>query len=192
MAFHEQHERMCPACGERISATAPKCFNCGRFVKEEAKEEKAEAGKSSASHGLVVALIVILCCVTLVVYFVRRRQSQQAAEATATAPKLHQVLGQFAGRSPLNNSSPNVLADVEPQLRVGMGFRDLMQLLSQKNSGPLNSTVIGTVPLPGEDEGADDTRPQPQAYIIYLKDANLVVNTDREETIVSWKSKPVK
>jgi hypothetical protein len=38
---------------------------------------------------------------------------------------------------------------------------------------------------------ADDTK-RPQAYIIHLKDANLMVHTDREKNVVSWKSEPLR
>jgi hypothetical protein len=33
---------------------------------------------------------------------------------------------------------------------------------------------------------------RPMAYIIYLQDANLVVQTDENENVVSWKSEPIR
>ncbi len=76
MAYHEQHERRCPTCGERISATAPKCFNCGEYV-EDQDEGEEEAGKPRAGWGLVAGAIVALLGVGLVVYLgcVRRANS---------------------------------------------------------------------------------------------------------------------
>ena len=44
MAYHEQHERKCPTCGERISATAPKCFNCGEYASVNNAVEEFAAG----------------------------------------------------------------------------------------------------------------------------------------------------
>jgi tRNA(Ile2) C34 agmatinyltransferase TiaS len=46
MAFHEQHERHCPRCGNRMAATARKCLNCGRYVEEDEDDEEAESGSS--------------------------------------------------------------------------------------------------------------------------------------------------
>jgi hypothetical protein len=194
MAYHEQHERKCPTCGERISATAPKCFNWGEFVDDDEDEDDGddEAGTPRALWGLAASLIGALICIGLVVYLVRARRPDPAAEAAAQARRLHQMMGQQAGRASLNSSSPMSLADVEPHLRVGMPFVDLERLIAQKNTGPLTSTVMGNVPLPGEEGEADETKPRPQAYIIYLKDANLVVQTDEKENVVSWKSEPIK
>jgi hypothetical protein len=42
MSYHEQHERKCPTCGERISATAPKCFNCGEYVVDDDDDEEID------------------------------------------------------------------------------------------------------------------------------------------------------
>jgi hypothetical protein len=64
MAFHESHERNCPHCGERMSATAPKCLNCGRYVNEEEDEAEAEAsGRTGMGWFItigVVALVIVL------------------------------------------------------------------------------------------------------------------------------------
>ncbi len=189
MAYHEQHERRCPTCGERISATAPKCFNCGEYV-EDQDEGEEEAGKPRAGWGLVAGAIVALLGVGLVVYLgcVRRANS----EAEAQAQRLHQMMGRMAGRASLNSSSPLSWAEVKPRLRAGMPWEELTRIVAEKNSGPSASTVIGNVPLPGQAEDGDDEKPRPQAYIIYLKDANLVVRTDEHENVVSWKDEPVK
>jgi hypothetical protein len=193
MAYHEQHERKCPTCGQRISATAPKCFNCGELVEDEEEydDDEEEAGTPRRGiWGWVAGLVGALVCVGLVAYLGYVRRPDPDAEAAAKAQKLHQMMGRQAGRGSLNSRSPISLADVEPQLRAGMPFRELERVVSQKNAGPQNSTVFGNVPLPGKGEG--DTKPPRQAYNIYLKDANLVVQTDEHENVVSWKSEPIK
>jgi len=60
MAFHEQHEQKCPFCGERISATAPKCFNCGRFVDEDEDEEDTEAPSLSGGQWFLILVVGLL------------------------------------------------------------------------------------------------------------------------------------
>ena len=58
MAFHEAHERFCPHCNERMSATAPKCLNCGRYVDEdEDDEEPGGRSRFFVAAGAVLALI---------------------------------------------------------------------------------------------------------------------------------------
>ena len=68
MAFHEQHERECPACGARISATAPKCLNCGRFVDEDDEDDSSD---SAGGNRLIVLLVigVLAVGVGLAVFF---------------------------------------------------------------------------------------------------------------------------
>jgi hypothetical protein len=102
------------------------------------------------------------------------------------------MMGRQAGRPSLNNSSPLSWAEVKPRLRAGMPWQDLMRIVAEKNNGPLSSTVIGNVPLPGPADDKDEDRPRPQTFIIYLKDANLVVRTDENENVVSWKDEPVR
>jgi hypothetical protein len=67
MAFHESHERHCPYCGERMSATAPKCLNCGGYVDEEDDAAEAEAaGRTRMFWFLLVgvgAVAVVLAVV---------------------------------------------------------------------------------------------------------------------------------
>ena len=64
MAVHESHERTCPHCREHMSATAPKCLNCGRYVDEEEAEAEAEAsGRTGMGWFItigVVALLIVL------------------------------------------------------------------------------------------------------------------------------------
>jgi hypothetical protein len=67
MAYHEQHERKCPTCGERISATAPKCFNCGEYV-ENQDEGEEDAGKPRAVWAWVSGGVVALLGAGLLVY----------------------------------------------------------------------------------------------------------------------------
>lgn len=68
MAFHETHERFCPHCNERMSATAAKCLNCGRYVDEdEDDEEPAGRSRFFLATGVVVALIAGAVVVFLLV-----------------------------------------------------------------------------------------------------------------------------
>lgn len=71
MAFHESHERNCPHCGERMSATAPKCLNCGRYVDEEEDEAEAEASGRTGKLWFVVLGIVAVAVVLGIVVAVR-------------------------------------------------------------------------------------------------------------------------
>lgn len=66
MAFHESHERDCPACGARMSATAPKCLNCGRFV----DEDDDDPDTASGNRWLVLMVMGVLAAgVGLAVFF---------------------------------------------------------------------------------------------------------------------------
>jgi uncharacterized protein (DUF983 family) len=67
MAFHEQHERLCPACGHRISATAPKCFNCGVYVNDE-DDADDEPRSRRPIFILVSAVVAALVGIAVVVY----------------------------------------------------------------------------------------------------------------------------
>jgi hypothetical protein len=58
MAFHEQHERLCPTCGERISATAPKCYNCGEYVNDNEDEDEEDA-EDNRGVGRIVVLSLL-------------------------------------------------------------------------------------------------------------------------------------
>lgn len=191
MAFHEQHERSCPTCGERISATAPKCFNCGERVDDDDEDDEEEGSgipRIHISRGVMLALVGVVVGAALIAYLGWGRGSDPKAEAEADAQRLHQMLGQQAGRSSLNSSSPLSLAEVEPHLHTGMPLQELFQIISSMNTGrPLVSTTIGTVPLPGD----GDAESGGQGYFIYLRDANLTVRTDTQENVVSWRSEPV-
>jgi hypothetical protein len=69
MAFHEQLERHCPHCGERMSATAPKCLNCGRYVDEDEDEDDEEAGSGRSRFFLTAGLVALLIIALVVVFF---------------------------------------------------------------------------------------------------------------------------
>jgi hypothetical protein len=191
MAYHEQHERKCPTCGERISATAPKCFNCGEYVDDQ-EEGEEEAGKPRAVWAWVSGLAVALLGAGLVVYLGCVRRGAPEDQAAAEAQRLHRMMGRQAGRASLNSSSPTTLAEVRPRLRVGVPWQELTRFLAEKNRGPSAATLIGNVPLPAKEGDADGAKPPRQAYVIYLQDATLVVQTDENENIVSWKEEPVK
>ena len=64
MAFHEQYDSECPACGARISATAPKCVSCGRFVDED-EEEAAMEATPSGNRWIVFLFLGLLVVVAL-------------------------------------------------------------------------------------------------------------------------------
>jgi hypothetical protein len=188
MAYHEQHEQKCPFCGEYMSATAPKCLNCGRYVDEEDDEEQEGSGPPTLGRGYLIGLVVVLIGIGVAIYFYRSRQveEQRAAQAAEVeARQLHQMLAEKAGRGRLNASSPVTLAEVKPHLRAGMPFQELGEVVSRKNAGPKGSTVIGTVPLAGEGD-----RPR-QAHILYLRDANLTVETDADDNVVSWREEAI-
>jgi hypothetical protein len=68
MAFHEQHERLCPTCGHRISATAPKCFNCGSFVNDADDDGDDEPRNRRRIFILVSTVVAALIGVAAVVY----------------------------------------------------------------------------------------------------------------------------
>jgi hypothetical protein len=209
MAFHEQHERNCPTCGARISATARKCFNCGEPVDDEDDDDDIDTEGSPrwTKQGSLLRLVAVLVCVGLIVYFVRTRQpkpqpsardvsssqklNQPPARDVSDIQKLHQMIAEMGGHPQLNSSSPVTLAELEPQLRVGMPLAEVFTMVSSKNAGPGTRTFIGNLPLSDNAEGADDTKVPPHGYIIYLKDANLLVVTDEDENVASWESVPI-
>jgi hypothetical protein len=67
MAFHEQHERLSPTCGHRISATAPKCFNCGAYVNDEDDDGEDEPRSRRPIFILSSAVVAALVCIAVVV-----------------------------------------------------------------------------------------------------------------------------
>ena len=71
MAIHESHERPCPHCGERMSATAPRCLNCGRYVDEEEDEAEAEASGRTGKVWFAIIGVVAVAVVLVVVLAVR-------------------------------------------------------------------------------------------------------------------------
>lgn len=174
MAFHDQHERTCPTCGERISATAPKCLNCGEYVRD-ADDEVEEVEPTDGRRNGVV-LVLVLACVAGLAYLVVTQPGR---------PKvgdLHRTLDQLAGKPDLNAASAVALADVEPHLRVGMTLADLNRLVSQKDAGQASRTTVGTVPLANGGQG----------YLVYLRDADLLVEIDAAGGVVAWTAEPAR
>jgi hypothetical protein len=72
MAYHESHERRCPTCNEFMSATAPRCLNCGEYVDDNDDDDEEEAGAPRVPIGLIVGAATILAGVGLAVYFIAR------------------------------------------------------------------------------------------------------------------------
>ncbi|HJZ92917.1 MAG TPA: hypothetical protein VKE40_18730 [Gemmataceae bacterium] len=68
MAFHEQHERLCPTCGHRISATAPKCFNCGAYVNDEDDDGDDEPRGRRPIFMLASAVVAAVIYIAALVY----------------------------------------------------------------------------------------------------------------------------
>lgn len=75
MAYHETHERLCPACGERMSATAPKCLNCGRYVDDDSdgEDDADESPDRSREFFLVVGMFGVATVLAVAIYFVLNR-----------------------------------------------------------------------------------------------------------------------
>jgi uncharacterized protein (DUF983 family) len=73
MAYHESHERLCPACGERMSATAPKCLNCGRYVDDDSDGENDAPDGRSREFFLVVGMFGVATVLAVAIYFVLNR-----------------------------------------------------------------------------------------------------------------------
>jgi len=65
--YREQHERKCPFCSEWMSATAPKCLNCGRLVDEIDNDEDEDTGFAVRTSLLVGVVAVVLIAATVVV-----------------------------------------------------------------------------------------------------------------------------
>ena len=72
MAYHEQHERNCPYCDARISATAPKCLNCGEYVDDpdDANRDDREAKAPPRATEVVMGIVIAILCVALLVYMI--------------------------------------------------------------------------------------------------------------------------
>ena len=58
MASHESHERLCPHCKARISATAPKCLNCGEYVTEDGDDDHDDDVEESSSATRVLVFVI--------------------------------------------------------------------------------------------------------------------------------------
>lgn len=194
--YREQYERKCPTCGEQISATAPRCFNCGEYVNDEDDDDDDEEEVDSYPRltvGMILGLVAGLGFLGIVVYALmgslpgRGRGGATPAEADAEGiyrmmdrqvKELHHQLGIQKGPSPMT------WAEVEPQLRKEMTHQELVRVVAAKDSPPLSVTPFGNVPTVGG-ENADET-----AEIIFLKDAVLVVRLDRERRLTSWVKRP--
>jgi hypothetical protein len=200
MAFHEQHDRDCPTCGARISATARKCFNCGESVDDDEDDDDIEAEGSPRwrNQGSLLRVLAVLVCVGTVVYFIRTRQPQTQTQTQTPVrdlseiQKLHQMIADMGGHPQLKSSSAVTLAEVEHRLRAGMPLAEVFELVSSKDAVSGNRTFIGNLPLSDSTEGGDDTKVPPHGYIIYLKDANLLVVADQDENVASWESVPIR
>jgi len=181
MAFHDQHERTCPTCGERISATAPKCLNCGEYVRDAAGDETDDVEPADGRRNGVV-LVLVLACVAALAYLIVSQPGRPKVADPADVRELHRVLGQLGGKPDLNATSTVALADVVPHLRVGMPLAELNRLVSLKDAGQATRTTTGTVPLA---DGA-------QGYLLYLRDADLLVEVDAAGVVVAWTAEPAR
>jgi hypothetical protein len=69
--YRENQERKCPTCSEWISATAPKCFNCGEYV-DGRDDEKEEADSSFGSKSWMIVIITAVFGGSLALYVLTR------------------------------------------------------------------------------------------------------------------------
>lgn len=68
--YRESHERKCPTCGEWMSATAPKCLNCGEYVSDgEEEEDDEEPARWAARMPWIVGGAAFLGGVGLLIYY---------------------------------------------------------------------------------------------------------------------------
>jgi len=70
MAYRESHFRNCPFCRERMSATAPKCFNCGKFVDGRPQEDEADEPRSRLP--LLAGIIGAIVAAGVIAWFLAR------------------------------------------------------------------------------------------------------------------------
>jgi hypothetical protein len=195
MAYHEQHERRCPTCGERISATARKCFNCGEYVDDDeaGDDEEETTGHPHARLARVLGVIGALACVAVVIYVIVTGLAGSPQDAAGK--QVQQFMEQKLGQK-LNASSPLTLADVKDRLRRGMPIEEFDRIIAEPNRGPDHSTrVLSHVLVTGDPPQTDPTK---QVRTYFLRDANLIVITESvgsedepREQIVSWGTEPV-
>ena len=134
----EQHERKCPACGEWMSATAPKCLNCGRRV-DEAEDDTEANGTPSVPWRRVLAFVGLIGVIVVVAFFVRPfRGCNQQDPAEAEAERRQRELGKFVDpRGSLNDTSAVTWAEVEP--REEIRSNDIQQPNAHINSSRFSS-----------------------------------------------------
>jgi hypothetical protein len=195
MAYHEQHERKCPTCGERISATAPRCFNCGEYVEDDDEEDDGEesTGKPRATFRLVIGVLAALICVALLVYFLVR--SLPGDRQDPARKHMQRLMEEKLGYQ-LNASSPLTLADVKDKLRRGMPIEEFDRIIAEQNQGPNKRTLVMSHAFVQDDTPRADTKKG--VWTFFLRDADLIVVTEfvgaqdeSQEQIVSWRSEPV-
>jgi hypothetical protein len=107
--------------------------------------------------------------------------------------------------SSLNDMSPETVATLSPQLRVGMTHAELGGLLARKNGAdPKTGKHVGTLEFgrgivwlqdqdgkPLRDEKGE-LRPDPERWycVLYVRDGNLKVVFDKEDRLISWSVEP--
>jgi hypothetical protein len=76
MAYREQHERKCPTCGEWMSATAPKCLNCGEYIGDDDEDDadEEENGRPQIPLKLIAGVVAALVAVGVVIYLLVRQR----------------------------------------------------------------------------------------------------------------------
>jgi hypothetical protein len=168
MAFHESHERLCPFCKARMSATAPKCLNCGRLVDE---EEDDTPDRPPTKWGLLVGIVFGLVAAALIAYVLRGRKNEPPPE-DADTQEIHRIMAERLDLESLNERSGTAWAEFEPELRVGRPFKDLLNVIWEREAAPPGTgTLIAT---------------NGYSHSVFLKDATVHIRLDREENIQSW------
>src|SRR5262245_4627511 len=114
MAFHESHERLCPFCKARMSATAPKCLNCGRFVDGEDDDDAPD--RPPTNWRLLIGIAIGLIAAAAIASALRGRKEGPAPADDADVRELHRKMAESLGRETLNESSTITWAEFEPEL----------------------------------------------------------------------------
>jgi hypothetical protein len=181
MAFHESHERFCHFCKARMSATAPKCLNCGRLV-DESDDDDDTPDRPPTNWGLLIGIAFGLVAAALIAYFLRGRKDDLPPEDAQTQ-ELRRIVAQQLGRESVNETSTITWAEFKPELRAGRPLDEIFQLIAQKDAAaPPARTTIAAGAFP------TDTRPEPdgRSVAVLLKDATVYIDTDAAGNIVSW------
>jgi hypothetical protein len=187
--YREKFERQCPTCSEWISATAPKCFNCGERVDgDEDEDDEVGAGNPNEYGRRIVAVVGGLLVVGFLVWLLRggfawdAPRSAPPADVEAQADQLQQMMARQIGRESFNASSPMTWAEVEPQLRLGMSREELTRVVTAKDS-PAGRTTFANIPT--------DDATATASQMILLRDATLIVRLDAVGSLQSWTTRPV-